>query len=123
MENCPFCNIDRNIILSNENSLAIYDNYPVSNGHLLVIPKTHIADYFDLKRSEKESLWDLVDKVKLYLQHKYNPDGFNVGFNVNKSAGQTVFHVHIHVIPRYEGDVDDPTGGVRGVIDDKRIYH
>lgn len=122
MKTCPFCNLDREPVLSNEMAIAFFDRYPVSKGHLLVVPIHHVADYFDLEPSGKSALWSLVDQCQEYLREKFNPDGFNVGFNVNQPAGQTVYHVHIHVIPRYKGDMADPTGGVRGVIPEKRVY-
>lgn len=122
MKNCPFCNIERASIAENEIAYAVYDKYPVTEGHTLVIPKKHTADYFDLDANEKCEIWRLVDEVQVYLKQKFRPDGFNVGFNINKAAGQTIFHFHIHVIPRYEGDIEDPSGGVRGVIPGKRVY-
>ena len=123
MKDCVFCNIpEEKIVLESNLSIAFYDTYPVSKGHLLIIPKRHIVDYFDLSPDEKADIWNLVDKAKVYLDNKYVPDGYNVGININEAAGQTIFHCHIHIIPRYTGDIDNPIGGVRGVIPDKRIY-
>lgn len=121
-KDCPFCNIDRELILTSEYCLAIYDRYPVNKGHVLVIPKRHVKDYFDLRQDEIDSVWKLVAKVKDYLDSKYAPRGYNVGFNVGPEAGQTIDHVHIHIIPRYSGDMDDPTGGVRHVIPERGKY-
>ncbi len=101
---------------------AVYDKFPVSEGHILVIPKRHEADYFRLTENEKADLWRLVVQVKDLLEERFHPDGYNVGININRSAGKTIFHVHIHVIPRYEGDMEDPAGGVRGVIPGKMKY-
>lgn len=123
MKECPFCNTKSDkIILESEYSLAFYDSYPVNKGHTLVIPKKHIENYFQLSDHEKKDIWSLVDKVKIELENKFAPNGFNIGINVGINAGQTVSHCHIHVIPRYIGDVDDPTGGVRGVIPSKQKY-
>jgi diadenosine tetraphosphate (Ap4A) HIT family hydrolase len=91
------------------------DGYPLSKGHTLVIPKRHVANYFDLSFEEQSSCWFMVNKVKDILTKEYQPDGFNIGFNINKSAGQKVMHTHIHIIPRYQGDTNYKTG-IRCVI-------
>ena len=119
---CPFCNLEREKILETEMSYAIYDGFPVNEGHALIIPKRHTANYFDLSLEEQKDCIELLNRVKGILQEKYNPDGFNVGININEAAGQTVPHVHVHLIPRYEGDVEEPRGGVRGVVPGKRSY-
>jgi diadenosine tetraphosphate (Ap4A) HIT family hydrolase len=119
---CPFCNVDREIILETEMSFAIYDAFPVNEGHALIIPKRHTANYFDLSLEEQKDCMELLTRAKVIVQEKYNPAGFNVGININEAAGQTVPHVHIHLIPRYEGDVEEPRGGVRGVVPGRRIY-
>ena len=119
---CPFCNLEREKILESELSFAIYDGFPVNEGHALIIPKRHTANYFDLSLEEQKDCVELLNRVKGIVQEKYNPDGFNVGININEAAGQTVPHVHIHLIPRYVGDVEEPRGGVRGVVPGKRIY-
>ena len=119
---CPFCNVEREIILETEMSFAIYDGFPVNEGHALIIPKRHTANYFDLSLEEQKDCIELLNRVKGIVQEKYNPAGFNVGININEAAGQTVPHVHIHLIPRYQGDVDEPRGGVRGVVPGKKNY-
>jgi len=121
---CPFCNLDsqRELIVESPSTYSVYDIFPVSNGHALVIPKRHCSDYFELTLEEQSACWSMVNAVKQILMEKFNPDGFNIGINVNEDAGQTIPHVHIHLIPRYRGDVLDPEGGVRGVIPDKRMY-
>ena len=120
---CPFCNpSEEDIVLKNKLCYARFDKYPVNKGHILIIPFRHFDNYFDATTEEKLSIVELIDKVKDFLDKEFKPDGYNIGVNVGKFAGQTINHVHIHVIPRYIGDVDDPTGGVRGVIPDKRIY-
>jgi diadenosine tetraphosphate (Ap4A) HIT family hydrolase len=121
---CPFCNLDsqRELILESQYTYSVYDKFPVSKGHALILPKRHCADYFELTLEEQSACWSMVNTVKQILMQKFNPDGFNVGINVNKEAGQTIPHVHIHLIPRYKGDVKDPEGGVRGVIPEMRMY-
>lgn len=121
---CPFCNLDSNIEIISETATAVafLDSYPVSKGHTLIIPKRHIGNYFDLKTHEQRALWILVNRCKKILTERYNPDGFNVGININEAAGQSIFHVHIHLIPRYKGDMKNPKGGVRGVIPEKQGY-
>lgn len=125
MNDCPFCNINNakdDIVWESKHSIAILDRYPVSPGHTLVIPKRHIKSYFDLTQDEVDELWDTVKNVKETIDYMYKPDGYNIGINIGEAAGQTIPHCHIHVIPRYKGDVEDPLGGVRGVIPEKRIY-
>ena len=119
---CPFCTHDRELIQESEYGYALYDKYPVNPGHVLVISRRHVSDYFDLEDGEKAGLWKLVEEMRSFLDDEFHPDGFNVGFNVGKEAGQTIDHVHIHIIPRYSGDMDDPTGGVRHVIPEKGKY-
>jgi len=121
---CPFCNFDpsREIIAESPLAFAIYDKYPVSNGHTLIIPKRHCSGYFELTDEEQAACWLMVNELQVFLTEKYKPDGFNVGININSAAGQTIPHVHIHLIPRFKGDIPEPEGGVRGVIPDKRLY-
>ncbi len=121
---CPFCNPDseRELIVESATAFAMFDKFPVSNGHALIIPKKHCADYFDLTFREQSACMFMLNTVKEIVKKKFNPDGFNIGVNVNKAAGQTISHVHIHLIPRYSGDVKEPRGGVRGVIPEKKNY-
>lgn len=121
---CPFCKgFDESRIIYQDSSwTAVYDSYPVSNGHTLLIPKRHVESYFDLNYLELASVWVTIGIVKTLLDKKFKPSGYNIGINCGKSAGQTVPHCHIHVIPRYDGDVEDPKGGVRGVIPSKQKY-
>lgn len=118
---CIFCNQEE-IILKNELAWARYDKYPVSPGHLLIITKRHVADFFDTTIEERRALNDLLEECKKMLDREYSPDGYNIGVNCGTAAGQTIMHLHIHLIPRFRGDIDNPRGGVRGVIPDKRIY-
>lgn len=121
---CPFCRqMDTvSFIAADETGIAFYDKYPVAKGHALIIPRRHVADYFDLTQTEQDSLWQLVNEVKVILEQKFHPDGYNIGVNIGEAAGQSVFHVHLHIIPRYKGDVVNPKGGIRGVIPDKQKY-
>ena len=121
---CPFCILtdEREIIAESASAYAIFDIYPVNPGHTLVISKRHIQDYFDLSFEEQSDCWVLVNKVKGLISEKFNPNGYNIGINVGDSAGQTIPHLHIHLIPRYRGDIERPEGGVRGVIPGKRVY-
>ena len=121
---CPFCRVEseREIIASSALSLAFFDGFPVSPGHTLIIPKRHVSSFFDLTKEEQLDLLQLADDVKLIIEERYHPDGYNIGVNVGESAGQSIFHVHMHLIPRYHGDVSNPRGGVRGVIPSKQNY-
>lgn len=121
--NCPFCNIDeQKILVKGKGFTAFFDGFPVSPGHLLIVPDIHVDNYFLLEDKEKDILWKAVDRCKLLLDEKYHPDGYNIGINIGEDAGQSIPHVHIHLIPRYNGDVANPRGGVRGVIPDKQNY-
>ena len=120
---CPFCNPSRDEnVLASSLCYARYDRYPASPGHLLLIPFRHIPTLFDATDAEQASLLALVREAKDFLDEQFHPDGYNVGVNVGTAAGQTVMHLHVHVIPRYAGDVDDPRGGVRGAVPEKRVY-
>lgn len=121
---CPFCNPDseRELIVESATAYAMFDKFPVSNGHALIIPKKHCTDYFELTFREQSACMFMLNTVKEIAKKKLNPDGFNVGINISEAAGQTVPHVHIHLIPRYKGDVKEPRGGVRGVIPEKKNY-
>lgn len=119
---CLFCAGHRALLAENAYAFAIVDSFPVSPGHSLVIPKTHVPTIFDLSGEAYAASFELVRVVKDLLLSKYKPDGFNIGVNCGESAGQTVGHAHIHVIPRYPGDVRDPRGGIRHVIPGKGFY-
>ncbi len=121
---CPFCILESNreLVIENENAFAIFDKFPVSNGHLLIIPKHHCNSYFDLNIEIQNDCWDIVNLGKQLVEKIYSPSGYNIGINISESAGQTIPHTHIHLIPRYTGDVFNPRGGVRGVIPFKQDY-
>jgi diadenosine tetraphosphate (Ap4A) HIT family hydrolase len=120
-QNCPFCHPE-GILFENDLAYSILDRSPVNPGHLLIIPKRHVADFFLCTHVEKDALLSLLDEAKSYLDGKHAPAGYNIGINVGEAAGQTSFHVHLHLIPRYQGDMENPRGGVRGVIPDKQHY-
>ena len=120
---CLFCDIKKSgCVHENELAYASYDTYPVTEHHCLIIPKRVYPDYFDSTLEELKGLNELIFKTKEFLDNKYQPTGYNIGVNSGEDSGQTVFHLHIHLIPRYKGDVDDPRGGVRGVIPSKQKY-
>ena len=124
MKSCIFCNLpEERIIKSYELFNIIRDLYPVTYLHSLVIPKRHVESYFDLYDEELKELSIVLKELKVDLEKTDDKiSGFNIGINIGKDAGQTIFHCHIHVIPRRENDTNNPTGGVRGVIPEKKIY-
>ncbi len=120
---CPFCQPDPSKhIFSNDLAIAIGDGFPVSPGHTLIIPKRHFASLFDASEEERAALWELLERARQYLLTQHHPDGFNIGINDGIAAGQTVMHLHIHLIPRYSGDTADPRGGIRWVMPDQAPY-
>lgn len=121
---CHFCELTKDrIIDQTENCIVIHDLYPVTLMHTLIITKRHIASYFDLNEQERDDVRLLIDKHKQMIeQEDKSVSGFNIGINCGEDAGQTVMHFHLHLIPRRKGDMDDPRGGVRGVIPDKQGY-
>jgi len=118
---CPFCRPDE-VILENRLAWARFDPFPVNPGHLLVITRRHVTDFFQSTEEERAAINSLLEEAKILLDGRYNPDGYNIGINCGPAAGQTIMHLHIHLIPRYQGDMDDPRGGVRGVIPEKQKY-
>ncbi|HSW78042.1 MAG TPA: HIT domain-containing protein [Candidatus Chromulinivoraceae bacterium] len=123
---CLFCdrtNTERHeIIAENELTYARWDNFPVSNGHAEVIPKRHVASFFDLTKDEVLAIHDLSKTVRDKIVELYQPDAFNLGINDGEAAGRTIHHMHLHLIPRYVGDVENPRGGVRHIIPGKGNY-
>ena len=113
---CLFCSIEKPYIYENAHVFAIYDAFPVSKGHVLIITKKHRNDYFAMTEAEVVSLHEALHALKSILDTLHAPQGYNIGINNGKASGQTIFHLHVHLIPRYEGDMKDPRGGVRGVI-------
>jgi len=120
---CPFCNPHPDcIVTKNALAYARLDAFPVTQGHILIIPFRHVSSFFDATDEERTALFDLVARCREIVAERYRPDGWNIGVNVGPAAGQTVPHLHVHLIPRYGGDVPDPRGGVRGVIPEKQKY-
>lgn len=121
MADCIFCNLE-NKVAENKSAYARLDGFPVNKGHILIIPKRHVETCFELTDDEVKDMFSLMKEMKFYIDNLYKPDGYNVGFNVNNAGGQTVMHCHLHLIPRYKGDVDNPRGGIRGVIPKNKDY-
>lgn len=122
---CLFCDkiINKsNILYENEFVVAISDGYPVSKGHTLIIPKRHIKTYFDATIDEKCAIDAAIMTLKQRIDEMYSPDGYNIGVNNGEASGQSIMHLHVHLIPRYYGDCKNPRGGVRGVIPEKQSY-
>ena len=121
---CLFCNAEESgIAAENEFAFASYDTYPVSDFHCLIIPKRHVKDYFEMSDEELLACNDLITKIKNEILTKdKSVKAFNIGTNAGKISGQSIMHCHIHLIPRREGDVDNPQGGVRSVIPKKQHY-
>lgn len=121
---CPFC--DRiaagPCIMERREAVAFPDAYPVTRGHALVVPRRHVTSLFHLDRAEQSAIWDVAAAVREKLRAELAPDGFTIGLNDGPAAGQTVEHAHVHVIPRYAGDVTDPRGGIRWVVPAKAAY-
>jgi diadenosine tetraphosphate (Ap4A) HIT family hydrolase len=122
---CRFCQSkpSRRLMIEGQFGFAAWDRHPASDGHFLVIPYRHFPSYFEINDEERDELWRLVAEGKKMVDKVYQPDGYNIGINVGKWAGQSIPHLHIHVIPRYKGDVENPKGGVRGVIPNKKLYN
>jgi len=121
-QECIFCKPQREILAENAHAIAVFDTYPVSPGHSLILPRRHAVTVWDLTDEEYLACYALVRVLKPVLEERFRPDGFNVGVNCGEAAGQSVWHAHIHVIPRYKGDTPFPKGGVRHVIPLKGTY-
>ena len=123
-EQCPFCKefSDDRVVYEDSTWIAIKDAYPVSNGHILLIPKRHCETYWDLNHSELSTLGSVLRIIKDKIDSELHPNGYNIGANCGVCSGQTVLHCHIHIIPRYNGDMENPRGGVRGVIPSQQKY-
>jgi diadenosine tetraphosphate (Ap4A) HIT family hydrolase len=119
---CLFCKDPRGVSIQHELAYSARDSYPASPGHTVIIPRRHVASFFDLTPEEVAACMGLIKEERKLIDEEFNPDGYNIGVNVGPAAGQSIFHVHIHVIPRYKGDVENPQGGVRHVIPKKAYY-
>jgi diadenosine tetraphosphate (Ap4A) HIT family hydrolase len=112
---CELCAL-REVLLEDSLAYVRYDSYPLSRGHLLVIPKRHVANFFDMTAEEQSAVLALLNEAQRLIQRQHSPDGYNIGVNIGKAGGQSRMHVHMHLIPRYAGDVPDPRGGIRCVL-------
>jgi diadenosine tetraphosphate (Ap4A) HIT family hydrolase len=122
-DNCIFCKLrDERVIYECEHTKAFIDTYPASPGHTLIIPKRHFATYFEATEDEIEAIGKALKAAKKILDKEFSPDAYNIGVNNGEAAGQSVMHLHVHLIPRYKGDVEDPKGGVRWILKDKANY-
>ncbi|MEY8241877.1 MAG: HIT family protein [Cycloclasticus sp.] len=124
---CPFCqilsgNTDKTILFENQSGFVIRDGFPITDGHTLIIPKLHIASFFDIILEQRNDLFTLVDQAKADLDTQYQPASYNIGINDGEAAGQTIAHLHIHLIPRYNEPDKDPRGGVRWLVPEKADY-
>ena len=122
---CIFCNPkEEEILAENDYAQIIKDNSPVSEGHCIIIPKRHIKTHFELSPEENLAVLSLMNEAKdIILKQGHQPDGYNIGSNNGLAAGQSVFHLHIHVIPRYTGDSEQPKGGIRQVLPKTAQYN
>ncbi len=123
--NCIFCDFNsgkHKVILENKTFYARWDNYPVNKGHAEIVPKKHVESFFELSDKDIFQMFELLKEVKKVIDKKFKPDAYNIGINDGEEAGRTINHVHIHVIPRYKGDVKNPKGGIRNIIPGKGNY-
>jgi len=112
---CELCT-PADVVLEDELAYVRYDSNSLSRGHVLVVPKRHVANFFDMTSEEQAAILGLLTQARSRIEREYSPDGYNVGINIGKAAGQSRMHVHVHLIPRYSGDVADPSGGIRCVL-------
>ncbi|MDF2446509.1 MAG: putative cell-cycle regulation histidine triad protein [Moraxellaceae bacterium] len=123
MPTCPFCQIPpERVALENDLAFVIRDGFPISPGHTLIIPRRHVGSFFEISEAERAAMLALLEQSKQQLDTHQQPDGYNIGINDGAAAGQTVPHLHMHLIPRYSGDREDPRGGVRWIIPEKADY-
>ena len=124
MINCFFCDSisKEDYFLQNDYAVARFDDFPVNPGHLEIITKRHVKDLWETNTQERNAIFELLDEAKKIIDEKFHPDGYNIGINLGDAAGQSVMHLHVHLIPRYKGDVNNPRGGIRGIIPDKKDY-
>jgi len=113
--NCELC-APAHVLAENGAAYARYDNNSLAPGHVIIVPRRHVADFFEMTAAEQAALLELLNEVHRLVQERHSPDGYNVGVNVGKAAGQSRMHVHVHLIPRYSGDLADPAGGIRRVL-------
>ncbi len=114
-DGCELCTPDM-VLIEDELAYVRYDNNSLSKGHVLAVPRRHVADFFDMTAAEKAAILSLLDRAKAHIAREHSPDGYNIGVNIGKAGGQSRMHVHVHLIPRYAGDVPNPSGGIRCVL-------
>lgn len=120
---CPFCSVDRQkFAIEGKTVFVIEDGFPVSPGHCLVIPKRHVESFFETSAEEQTDILTTLKVLKSRIDDQFHPDGYNIGVNDGRVAGQTVMHLHIHLIPRYSGDTVEPRGGIRWIFPNKAKY-
>ena len=120
---CPFCTPDpARVFFQGKTVFALWDAFPLNDGHALIVPHRHIGSWFEATAGEQAEMLEAVSVVRKEIEGSRSPDGYNVGMNLGAAAGQTVSHLHLHVIPRYDGDVADPRGGIRWVIPERAPY-
>jgi diadenosine tetraphosphate (Ap4A) HIT family hydrolase len=116
---CELCE-PKEVVFESEFAYVRYESNSLSSGHVIVVPKRHVADFFDMSGAEQGSIVALLNRAHRFIEEKHRPDGYNIGVNVGAAAGQARMHVHVHLIPRYAGDVPDPRGGIRCVLAKKK---
>jgi diadenosine tetraphosphate (Ap4A) HIT family hydrolase len=114
-DTCELCTPDM-VLIEHELAYVRYDNNGLSKGHVLAVPRRHVADFFDMTAAEKAAILSLLDRAKAHIAREHSPDGYNIGVNIGRAGGQSRMHVHVHLIPRYAGDVPNPSGGIRCVL-------
>jgi diadenosine tetraphosphate (Ap4A) HIT family hydrolase len=114
-DDCELCRLDQ-VLFEADEAYVRFDNNALARGHVLIVPRRHVASFFDMTAAEKLCAIDLLDRAKAHIDAEFRPDGYNIGVNVGRAAGQARMHVHVHLIPRYTGDVADPRGGIRCVL-------
>ena len=119
MASCELC-LPKDVVLENPLAYVRTDSNALSRGHVIVVPKRHVASFFDMSAEEQAAVLSLLNQAQQFVQDKHSPDGYNIGVNVGEAAGQARLHVHVHLIPRYAGDVADPRGGIRCVLAGKK---
>jgi diadenosine tetraphosphate (Ap4A) HIT family hydrolase len=116
---CELCRPDM-VLFDDELAYVRFDNHSLSRGHVIVVPHRHVANFFDMTAAEKAAVIVLLDRAKAHIEAEHAPDGYNIGVNIGAAGGQSRMHVHVHLIPRYAGDVPDPRGGIRCVLAKKK---